>query len=184
MADQLVTIASRALVQLGEEPISTWEDNDNAIRAKVEIEPLLQEQLQRRRWSFAEVARPLAQLTGVEPVAPYQYVFQLPSDYLAARRTDPRGSYQIVSDQLHTNRSPVTLHYTRNVEVERTPPYFQKLLCLELAAALCVAVTGSANKAVTFESKAERAFGVASQRDGSSHPQPGLPLGPLIDARG
>jgi hypothetical protein len=111
-----IELCSSALVKLGANGISSFEDGTAEARVAASLYPILRDALLcAHPWSFATAKTRLARLS-VEPVADHLHAFQLPQNFLkalsAGSEVRARGlSYQIVNRQLHTDATEVVLTY-------------------------------------------------------------------------
>lgn len=170
MALNDVGLASRALIRIGAAPITSFTDGSaEAEIANALFEPTNNALLSSYAWSFATAQANLTQLTS-EPIADYQYAFQLPNDFLRALSagTGSRGrglNYRIYKNELHTNSSIVLLTYIFRPAEENFPPYFDQAVIARLAADFTIPVTESTSRAEAMLRLAESEFQRARQID-------------------
>lgn len=136
MADSL-SIANRALAQLGERPIQSFEDgSDVAVTVKAIYSTVRDSMLVAHPWNFAAKE---ADLAKEAPAASdgYEFSYQLPSDFLSARGlVSPywcRRKYVIQGRSLCTDANGVRLLYTCQAPEQWFPPYFTQALVTLLA---------------------------------------------------
>lgn len=188
MALNDVALASRALIRIGAAPITSFSDGT----AESEIAGALfnttrDALLSAYRWSFATAQVALTQLE-TDPVADYNYAYQLPNDFLRAISlgTGSKGrgaSYRIVQNELHTNTQNAVLTYIFRPEEESFPPFFDQALIARLSAELCIPVTESTSRAEAHFRIAQDEFDRARQIDAQQDTPNRIESFSLIDAR-
>lgn len=174
MALNDVALTSRALIRIGAAPITSFDDGT----AQSEIAgalyaPVRDALLSAYAWSFATGQIALSQLE-TDPLADYNYAFQLPTDFLRAflAGTGGRGrglNYRIFRGALYTNVEQVVLTYIFRPEEEEFPPYFDQALIARLAAEFTIPITESTSRAEAMfrlaENEYERARQIDAQQD-------------------
>ena len=170
MALSDIALCSRALIRLGAQPITSFDDGT----AESEIAdalygPVRDALISAYSWSFAMGQAHLAQLDDA-PLADYQYAFQLPSDFLRAMSAGIGGrgrglNYRITRNVLHSNADDVTLTYIFRPNEEEFPPYFDSVLISKLSAEFCIPVTENTSRAETLYRMADLEFQRARQID-------------------
>ncbi len=188
MALNDIGLCSRALVRLGANPITSFNDETaeseiaNALYA-----PIRDATLSAYPWTFATGQLALTKLND-PPIADYLNAFQLPIDFLraisAGNGTKGRGlNYRIARGQLHTNADAVTLTYIFKPEEEEFPSFFDMALISRLTAEFCIPVTESTSRAETFYKTAKEEFARARQIDAQQDSPNHLENFNLIDVR-
>ena len=129
MALNSIELCSSALIKLGADGISSFEDGTAEARVAARLYPLVRDALlSAHPWSFATKKVELARLAA-PPVTDFAYAYQLPNDFLKALSAgdDARSrgsSYQIVNRQLHSNAESVVLSYVFRPSEGDFPAYF------------------------------------------------------------
>jgi hypothetical protein len=188
MALNDIGLCSRALIRLGANPITSFDDGT----AESEIAgalyaPVRDALLSAYPWTFASGQAVLTKLSEA-PLADYQNAFQLPNDYLraisAGSGNKGRGiNYRIARNALHTNMDDVTLSYIFKPEEEEFPPFFDMALITRLAAEFSIPVTESTSRTRTLYNLAEQEFAKARQIDAQQDSPNALENFTLIDVR-
>lgn len=188
MALNDIGLCSRALIRLGANPITSFNDGT----AESEIAGALYGStrdalLSAYPWTFASGQVVLTKLNDA-PVADYKNAFQLPSDYLRAVSAGGAGrgrglNYRIARGALHTNAENVTLSYIFRPEEEEFPPFFDVALITRLAAEFSIPVTESTSRTETLYRLAEQEFARARQIDAQQDSPNRLENFTLIDVR-
>lgn len=189
MALSDVALCSRALMRIGCEPISSFEDGT----AESEIAgalyaPARDALLSAYGWSFATGQVNLTRLDDA-PLADYQYAYALPNDFLRAMSagTGSRGrglDYRIARNVLHTDAEAVLLTYIFLPDESEFPPFFDAALIVRLAADFCIPLTEGTSRAEALYKMAEDEFRKAKQIDAQQDSPARIESFPLIDARG
>ncbi len=154
MAVTDVSIASKALLLLGEAPISSFGESTPAQTAGGLYPDVYRAVLTVYPWGCTKSKARLARLAA-SPLSQWSYAFQLPPDYLrvlgafssAAVGASPLTSYDIQESGVLANVSDLWLDYQRQVPESALPPYIVKLLQFALAAELAMPITESTTKA-------------------------------------
>lgn len=166
MAYTSINICSRALSKLGVEGIVSFEDGTAEAEIAQSLYSLIRDGLlSSYPWSFAVAQKRLPRLKDA-PVADYQYVYQMPNDYLriisAGSGARGRGiEYRISGNTLQTNSSEVIITYIYRVLEEDFPPFFCEVLTSKLAAEFCLSLLDDNAKANGLAKKAEDDIGKA-----------------------
>ena len=188
MALNDIGLCSRALIRLGANPITSFDDGT----AESEIAgalyaPVRDALLSAYPWTFASGQVTLTKLSEA-PLADYQNAFQLPNDYLraisAGNGSKGRGvNYRIARNALHTNADEVTLTYIFKPEEEEFPPFFDMAVIMRLAAEFSIPVTESTSRTTALYKLAEQEFARARQIDAQQDSPNALENFTLIDVR-
>ena len=171
MALSDIGLCARALVHIGAAPITSFDDGTAESEIAGILFPTIRDSLlSSYRWTFATAQIQLTQLSTPQPVADFQYAYQLPNDYLRAVSCGSGGqgqgiTYRISRDALHTDYQDVTLTYVFRPEEEEFPPYFDQALIIRLAAEFWIPVTENTSRSETLFRLAEREFAKARQID-------------------
>lgn len=138
-ADSAIDICARALILIGAEPITSFDDGNNeALVASNVYEDIARATLTSTRWRFATNQAVLNRLSDA-PTARYTAAYQLPDDWLMTHAVTVRDTpveYQTYGDKIYANEdetSDVVLDYTFRVDEVYWPSYFSVALELELA---------------------------------------------------
>lgn len=170
MALGSIALCARALLKIGAASITSFEDGT----AEAEIAGNLYGSvrdglLSSHPWNFASAQATLPRLVA-EPVADFNYAYQLPADFLRALSAGPTGrgrglSYRIAETRLHSDSSQLVLSYVFRPDESAFPPFFDQALIARLAAEFCIPLTESTSRAETLFRLADRAFKEAKTID-------------------
>ncbi len=188
MALNDVALCSRALIRIGAQPITSFNDGT----AESEIAGALYESsrdglLSSYAWSFASGQVTLNQITTA-PIADYQNAFELPSDFLRAISAGSGGkgrglNFRIARTELHTNATDVVLSYIFRPQEADVPPYFDTALIARLTAEFTIPLTESTSRAEVMFRLAEQEYAKARQIDAQQDTPGKIERFTLIDAR-
>lgn len=188
MALSDIALCSRALIRLGAQPITSFDDGTAESEIAGALYSVVRDALlSAYGWSFAVGQAGLSQLESA-PLADYQYAYQLPSDFLRAMSAGAGGrgrglNYRITRNVLHTNADDVTLTYIFRPEEEEFPPYFDSVLIAKLSAEFCIPVTENTSRAETMARMADIEFQRARQIDAQQDSPVAIEDFSLISAR-
>jgi hypothetical protein len=145
-ANTPIDICSRALILIGADTITSFEDGTTEALVSVNMyEDVARTALVNSRWRFSTNQTELNLLTAL-PTGRYDRAYQLPSDYLmthAATVNDNLIEYQLYGDKLFANTSPsdkVILDHTFRVDEVYWPSYFTIAVEYALATVFATAV--------------------------------------------
>ena len=184
-----VALASRALLKIGAESISGFDEaSTEAEVAAALYGPTRDALVSAYPWSFATAQSRLARLDAT-PLADYRHAFQVPDGFLRALSagTGPQGRglrYRITGRHLHADRDPVILTYIFRPAEGDVPPFFDQALIARLAAEMVIPLTESTSRAEALFRLAEEEFRRARTIDARQDTPPRVEDVTLIRARG
>ena len=183
-----VSLCSKALLKIGAQTITSFEDGTAESEVSANLYPLVRDSLlSSYPWSFAVSQKRLARL-DMTPVADYSYAYQLPTDYLRiiSAGTGSRGKgaeYRVYENKIYTNNDELIITYISRVDESVFPTFFQDALVASLAYEFCLPLTESTSRAEHLQKRAEETIKQARLTDS----QQGTPLKfedfTLIEAR-
>jgi hypothetical protein len=188
MALNSIELCSSALVKLGADSISSFEDGTAEARVAARLYPLVRDAvLSVHPWSFATKKAELARL-ATTPATDFAYAYQLPNDFLKALSAGDefrgRGMvYQIVNRQLHSDAESVVLSYLYQPSEGDFPAYFTPALVTRLAAEFCLPLTENTSRADRLTRLAEEELKLAKLVDSQQDTPPRVEDFTLIEAR-
>jgi len=188
MALSGIAICSRALMKLGADGITSFEDGTAEAEVAASLYgPVRDALLSAYPWSFATGQIGLARLAA-EPVADYAYAYQLPSDFLRVLSAGVSGrgrgiQYRIAERRLHTDASEVTLTYIFRPDEQTFPAFFDQALIARLAAEFCIPLTDSTSRSEVLTRLAESGFQQAKLIDGQQESSVYLEDFSLVEVR-
>ena len=183
-----IDLCSRALVKLGAQPISSFEETTAEAKVCAQLyEPTLESLLALYPWRFALVKTELGQLVQA-PTADYKFAYQLPNDCIrvlsAGNASHSHGlSYKIVNNTLHTNANRVTISYISRPSESNFPAFFSNALIAKLAAELCLPLTESTTRTDYMYNRAEEELKAAKLTDSQQDVPPSFQDFSLIEVR-
>ncbi len=175
-ANSQLSIANQAIIMLGAEPITSFDDESvQASSASSIYETTKRALLIRVPWRFA-----MRQANLVEDANPpldvpnnrnWQHAWKLPSDLLQLKQVFDRPPYEVYGQRIYTNQNTCTIDYWFDTPENELPEDVVQVLVLQLAAMLAMPITEERTKLETFHEMAEMALGQATARDLMSRPE-------------
>lgn len=163
-----VQIANLALIGLGCEPISSFDEGTTeATVISATFDALLNATLSSYPWRFCTVSEDIARLNA-ETKSGFKYVYQLPNNFLRAIALVDRGDdadFGIVGNTLVTDAEAPTLTYTAKVPPEQLPDYFIEVFVDKLQAKNAIALTGDKAMGTYFQRCYDSDSVIARSRD-------------------
>lgn len=193
-----IRICSNALVMLGAEPITSFNDGGPGVSAGQLYPSCVQDLLSRYRWRFASGEVQLSKLL-VAPRTRWRAAYQLPPGLLNVHQVTAGSAtnlgqgdgdtiaYDTYLDTIVCNvdddATAVFADCTFLVGEDLFRPYFTAFLEHEMAARLAVPVTAKVDLAAMMEAKALRHFMLAKSLDAQSQTPRQIPHGRFVAAR-
>lgn len=150
-ADSPVDICSRALILIGAEPITSFDDGNNEALVSANMyEDVARSALVNSRWRFSVDQAVLNRLSDA-PTGRFDAAYQLPSAWLmthAVTVNDTPINYQTYGDKLFCDEaatSELILDYTYRANETDWPSYFTIAVQYEMAAVLASSVARDTN---------------------------------------
>ena len=170
-SNSAIDICARALILLGAEPITSFDDGTTESLVAVNMyEDIARTNLCSSRWRFATEQKQLSELTNV-PSGRYDIAHQLPSDLLmlhALTVNDIIFEYQVYGDKVFSDISSgqvVIADYTyRALEID-WPSYFTIAVEYAMASVFAGSIARDPNLIQLMESKYEVAMRKARSLD-------------------
>jgi len=177
-----IKIASNALLLLGHQPISSFEEPTAGAEVASNLyESTYKSALTTYRWRFATKKAQAARLAGT-PLNDFSYMYQLPTDCLYLIKTSAQV-YEIFEDKIYANVPTLDIEYIYNVSSDKLPSYYVKALEFFLASQFAIPVTGSMEKAQLFEKAYSDQMRLARHADSSQRPSEPIQYSPYTDVR-
>jgi len=174
MADTKVDICARALIMIGAQPISSFDDGSTeALVASNIYENITQSILCRHRWRFSTEQQQLS-LLAAAPTGRYEYAYQLPTspDLLQLNTitvADIPIEYARYGDKVFVNgydsQSALIADYIFRQDESEFPAYFKLGLEYTLASIFAGSVARDAAMIQQFSTLAERQILIAKNTD-------------------
>jgi len=171
VANSAIDIASRALVLIGAEPITSFDSSSTeALVASNMYEDTVRATLSTARWRFATEQAVLNQLTDT-PTGRFDIAHQLPSDLLilhAVTINDRLIEYTVYGDKVFsdsTTNDTLIADYTFRAEEVNFPSYFSLALQYSLASIFATSIARDDRLMQIMETKANMLMAKARNLD-------------------
>ena len=188
-ADTPLDICSRALILIGAEPISSFDDGTTESTVAVNMyEDVAQSALVNTRWRFATNQKVLNQLSDA-PTGRYDLAYQLPSGLLmlhAVTVNDNLIDYQMYGDKVYADTATsdtVIADYTFRAEEQVWPSYFTLAVEFSLAIIFATSIARDASLAGLMTDRAEVSMAKARTLDSQQQTTRKLATNRFITAR-
>ena len=185
MAFTKVQIISQISVTLGNGVVQDIQSNNPFVVQAVEVFDLFVESvISNHNWRFATKPQLLNKTPFTPILSEWKFILELPADYLAMNRIDPRTPYEIFENKhFYTNEDTVIAVYRFVPDISRFPTYFVKLIVFVLAEFLSIPVAQREDFATFYSKGGEEALASALFTDSQSHPNTGMESAPFIEVR-
>lgn len=182
MALSPVALCSRALLKIGAQTITSFDDDRiEADIAEAFFEPTRDALLSAYPWRFAVAQANLVRM-NTAPLADYAYAYLLPGDCLRVLSIGGEN-YRRIADTLHSNADTAIIDYIFRPEEEFAPAYFEQALMARLAAEFCLPLTENSARAELLYRLADNEFERAKRIDAQQDTPRALDDFNLINAR-
>lgn len=156
-------IANRALALIGQPSISSIHEGTGAARSiAVHFEAIRDALLRSHPWDFATVRVELSR-DSEQPAFGWQYQFPLPDDFLRLNTFNEvdsdlcRSSFDIEGSVLLTNSTAALVSYVQRIkDPSRFDSLFADVFAHQLAAAVCIDITGNESLSRELSKDAQR----------------------------
>lgn len=159
-ASSPVDVCSRALILIGSDPISSFDDGNNeALISSNMYEDVARASLVNTRWRFATNQVVLNRLTN-PPTGRFDAAYQLPSGWLMTHVVTVNDfpiEYQTYGDKLFCNEaasSELVLDFTYRADEQNWPSYFTLAVEYELASVFAVSLARDQSLATLMSQQA------------------------------
>jgi len=177
-----IKIASNALLLLGHEPISSFEEPTAGAQVASNLyESTYDSMLTTYRWRFASKKAQAARLADT-PLNEYSYKYQIPTDCIYLIQTSTHD-YEIFEDKIFCNDETLQIEYTYKVSSDKLPAYYVKALEFFLASQFAIPITGDLNKADLFMKAYASQARLARNSDATQRPSTPISSSPYTDTR-
>ena len=187
MATTKTSIISTAITQLGHAPIQTLDEPDDmTVAAEQAYDLLLPAVLAENNWRFAVQIQQLSLTVDTPVVDDWQYIYNLPADFLKTIRVYPNVyDWKIYENlKLYTNvAAPLYMEYVYQPDPSRLPPSFVRYFCFEIADYIALSNAQRPEYASIIMRKKTIAQANAAAVDAQNNPQTSQVNIPVIDKR-
>lgn len=173
-----ISICAAALQLVGAEEITSFEDETREARICASIYPTIKaDLLQSHTWRFSIRQEELNRLVAT-PLFGFNYAYSLPADFLRLiGKNNPTSKHQLFENKVYTDLTPVYASIQYDVNEQYFPAYFEKLMFLELASMLAVALLEDEGKAKDFAAMAKTQMIKARNIDSQNNTASIIPAG-------
>lgn len=180
-----IDIASNALLLIGDNPISSFNDEGAGAQVAANLYPETKKRLlSEHPWSFALKQQRLNKLSQKPDVLThFKNAFQLPTDLIRIWNIQSHSDYILIGNLLYSNENEVLATYVYNVDEVNLPPHFTKSLEYALASDFAISVTEDNSMSQIMSQKAEMFTAKAMAIDSQGRPQSAIADSPIINAR-
>lgn len=163
--DSKIDICKRALILIGESPISSFDDETTAATVASNLYDAKKRQmLASYPWRFAAMSALISKIVS-DKTTDYDNAYQLPSQCLRPQRVRRIGGasitpFEIFGTELHVDASDdqLELDYIKLVDEDAMTEWFVEALEYKLASMFAASITQSASMAGYWENEAEKAL--------------------------
>jgi len=199
MAETEISICSRALVQLGASPISSFTEGDTGRICSSVYSGLRDGILSRFPWRFLMAKKSLSR-DSVAPAGEWSYSYIIPGDALGLGHAVFRNSsdkisskaFEVFGRRIYSDEEEIILDYKSRMAESEWPAYFSDAMVKCVCAEIAFAVTDQQNVAESWHVKAYGtpsengmggALGLAMTTDAQSNVLEGFDANTFTDAR-
>ena len=193
-------ICSRALVELGEETISSFTANTPPSEICSLVYPeYIKYLLSSHPWKFNTKKTKLVRL-ATDPLNEWKYAYQLPSDLLmliaffdsSSEGAIPKTYYELFENAIFTNEEEVYIDYQFQPDESYFPPFFVEFVVMALSSKLARPITDDdkieqIKTTIAFGTPSENGrgglFAIARRLDAIQNPSPAIRADDLLNAR-
>lgn len=169
-----IDICARALIMIGAQPITSFDDGTTEATVAANLyEDTVRDLLSRHRWRFATGQVQLSRLSDA-PDARWDAAYQLPADMLVLHGvtiSDDNIAYDRYQDMVYCNATAEDLvyaDYTFRASEDLWPPYFTTGVQYQLASIFAYSVAAQEGLANMFEQRSLRHMTMARTIDSQS----------------
>lgn len=170
-ANSAIDICSRALILIGADPITSFDDgNTEALVAVNMYEDVARASLVNSRWRFA-TNQAVLNLLSATPTGRYDRAYQLPSDMLMLHAVTVNGlaiDYQVYGNKVYSDTDAadvVVADYTFRALEQNWPSYFTLAVEYALAVVFATSIARDATLAQIMQGQAINAMAKARSLD-------------------
>ena len=180
-----IDMASNALLLVGDNPISSFEDPGAGAKVAGALYPDTKRRLlSEHPWSFALKQQRLNRLSqSPDSMTNYKYAFQVPTDLIRFWNIQRWSDYIIIGNLVYSNHTELLATYVYDVNELQLPPHFVKALEYTLAAEFSISIMENEKLAALFTDKALIFSSKAMAIDSQNRPQSAIADSPLINVR-
>jgi len=179
-----IQIISRVIELLNKGPITSIADTFSQTVENT-YDYLIVSELAKPGWRFAVKIQELSKLVDTPVIDNWDYIYELPSDYLSLVRLHPNTiNYQIYSNKtLYSNETSLKAEYRFKPNEIDFPGYFQDYIIKLVASHAALTNATSETLSAKLAQMAQMALNSAMAADAQSHPSFEIQDSPLTSVR-
>lgn len=165
-------ICTTASYLVGGEDVSSFDEDTREARLCSRLYDTTKRALiQSHPWVFAKKQISLARTTDSPVIEEWEYIYQLPSDYLRMIKVEaPQNEYTIIGDKLYSNFISVKCEYIYEPAEQDLPDYFIRLLEYSMAEVLAASLSQDESMTNLMNGLKKEAMATAKTIDSQSKP--------------
>ena len=172
-----VGLLSAAYTRLGQQPVSSFDNDTDEGRAAVANYSLIKRAaLSQHQWRFALRWHSVDALAGLGSALTdeYDFAFAIPQTVVFVVGLRDDADFDIYHNELYANNNPAVILSVDDVGEENFPPWFADALATQLSLELCYAVTQDLTLRDLLRDEARRKWFMARGRDMQSALPPSM----------
>ena len=169
MASSDISICSTACLLVGANEIESFTQGTQEAKVCAAIYTVTKDNLlSTHPWRFSLGQVSLARLTAT-PLFGFTYAFQLPPDFIRLININPDSNYKIHEDKIYCDLTTCDITYQFSPSEAKFPPYFVRLVELEMASLLAASLVEDLSKQQMFQALAEKESRKSRNTDSQNH---------------
>jgi hypothetical protein len=178
-----IGIVNNALVELGATVLTALPSNKlESDTALAVYDDVYEDLLAKAPWRFAMRKLALSREVAVPPNE-WTYQFTFPPQCLRILRVYPMTPYEVFQDRIYADVQDLSADYVEKVSESLLPPPYVRLLSLELAVRMCMAITNDPQLKISLQNDARLQFAATLAADAQQRPNVPIQSSPFTDVR-
>jgi hypothetical protein len=179
-----IAITSNALILIGDQPISSWDETAGGIASKALYQKTVDSMLMDFPWTFAlDDAVLTAESASPNQLWQYNNQFVLPPASLRLWRIMPNNNYDIVGNLLLSNYTEMLAVFTKSVDSQLFSGKFSEALEYRLAMKFGLTITEDSSIMKEMKEEYKNLLAMAKHIDSTQKPQQEMFSKPFSQAR-
>jgi len=183
MGSSKIEIANNALLELGATLLTGLSMNNLESDTVLAVyDDVYEDLLAKAPWRFAVKKADLSRDVAV-PLNEWSYQYTVPAQLQRVVRVYPTTPYEMFQGKIFANTTSLAVDYVEKVSESYLPPPFVRLLSLELAVRMCMAITNDVQLKKSLQDDARLQFAAALAADAMQRPNVPIQSSPFVDVR-